>query len=59
MRTALYALLMFAGPDRTGPATGQPAPSFTLPDQNGIERNLNSILGPKGALLVFYRSADW
>ena len=28
-------------------------------DQNGKSRNLRSIMGPKGAMLVFFRSADW
>jgi peroxiredoxin len=43
----------------TGPAVGQTVPDFRLADQNGREQTLHSILGPKGALLVFYRSADW
>ena len=43
----------------TGPDPGKAVPDFRLKDQNGVERNLRSILGPKGALLVFYRSADW
>ena len=43
----------------TGPDVGKAAPDFRLRDQNGVERNLRSILGPQGALLVFYRSADW
>ena len=43
----------------TGPEVGQPVPDFRLMDQNGSERTLKSIMGPKGALLVFYRSADW
>jgi len=43
----------------TGPNAGDPAPDFRLPDQNGAWQTLHSILGPKGALLVFYRSADW
>jgi peroxiredoxin len=34
-------------------------PDFRLADQNGTEHTLHSILGPKGALLVFFRSADW
>ncbi len=59
MQSALLALLLFAAPDRSGPAVGRPVPAFTLPDQNGQERTLKTILGPKGALLVFYRSADW
>ncbi len=44
---------------KTGPEVGSTLPSFEAPDQNGRVQNLQSILGPKGALLVFYRSADW
>ena len=47
-------LLLLAGLDR-----GAAIPSFHLPDQNGVERDFASIKGPKGAVLVFYRSADW
>jgi peroxiredoxin len=51
------ALLNGAVP--TGPKVGDTVPDFHLRDQNGTEKTLRSILGPKGALLVFYRSADW
>jgi hypothetical protein len=44
---------------RTGPAIGATIPGFSAPDQNGRVQSLQSIAGPKGALLVFYRSADW
>ena len=44
---------------KTGPEVGSTVPSFEAPDQNGRLQNLQTILGPKGALLVFYRSADW
>jgi len=55
----MLALLMFAAPDHSGPGVGTAVPQFSLPDQNGATQSLKSILGPKGALLVFYRSADW
>ena len=42
-----------------GPQVGESVPDFTLPDQNGQKRTLKSILGPKGAVLLFHRSADW
>jgi len=42
-----------------GPAVGTKLPSFTLPDQDGKTHTLDSVIGPKGALIVFYRSADW
>ena len=44
---------------KTGPEIGARIPNFSLPDQNGTVQNLASIAGPKGAMLVFYRSADW
>jgi peroxiredoxin len=34
-------------------------PEFTLLDQKGQSRTLASLMGPKGLMLVFYRSADW
>lgn len=43
----------------TGPAAGSVIPAFQAPDQNGRVQSLRTIAGPKGALLVFYRSADW
>jgi cytochrome oxidase Cu insertion factor (SCO1/SenC/PrrC family) len=45
--------------DRLGPQVGQPALDFALNDQHGQPHTLKSILGPKGAMLVFFRSADW
>jgi len=44
---------------KLGPQVGQPVPDFRLKDQNGQYRNLRSVMGPKGVMLVFFRSADW
>jgi peroxiredoxin len=44
---------------KTGPAAGSPAPDFSALDQAGRTRTLQSIMGPHGAMLVFFRSADW
>ena len=44
---------------KTGPAAGSLLPDFSAPDQAGRTQTLKSIMGPKGAMLVFYRSADW
>ncbi len=44
---------------RLGPQVGERVPDFTLTDQNGKAWTLQSIMGPKGAMLVFFRSADW
>ena len=38
---------------------GERVPDFSLRDQNGQTRTLASVMGPKGLMLVFYRSADW
>jgi hypothetical protein len=42
-----------------GLATGSKMPDFEAPDQDGNSRTLHSVLGPKGAVIVFFRSADW
>jgi hypothetical protein len=42
-----------------GPQVGERVPDFSLPDQRGRSRDLQSIMGPRGAMLVFVRSADW
>ena len=43
----------------TGPEIGQAIPAFSMSDQAGTMQTLKSVMGPKGTLLVFYRSADW
>jgi cytochrome oxidase Cu insertion factor (SCO1/SenC/PrrC family) len=42
-----------------GPRVGTALPDFTLRDQRGEPHSLKSLIGPKGALIVFFRSADW
>lgn len=44
---------------KLGPQIGERAHDFRLPDQSGALRDLKSVLGPNGAMLVFFRSADW
>jgi hypothetical protein len=44
---------------KLGPQVGERVPDFSLPDQSGRMRTLQSIMGPRGAMLVFVRSADW
>jgi hypothetical protein len=48
-----------AQPDSRGPAVGKAIPRFSAPDQSGVIRTLENIKGPKGAMIVFSRSADW
>ena len=67
---ALAALVLGVGPSAMqsrnainvaslGPQVGERVPDFSLPDQTGRMRNLSSILGPNGGILLFHRSADW
>ena len=42
-----------------GPQVGEKIPDFALPDQRGRIQTLDSIMGERGAMLVFHRSADW
>jgi hypothetical protein len=44
---------------RLGPQIGEQVPDFTLRDQNGTARTLQSVMGDRGAMIVFIRSADW
>ena len=44
---------------KLGPQVGEGVPDFSLKDQAGKTWTRQSIMGPKGAMLVFVRSADW
>ena len=44
---------------KLGPQIGERVHDFRLPDQNGTLRDLKSLLGPNGAMIVFFRSAEW
>jgi hypothetical protein len=38
---------------------GQKAPNFSARDQFGRLQTLDTVKGPKGTVLLFFRSADW
>jgi cytochrome oxidase Cu insertion factor (SCO1/SenC/PrrC family) len=66
LRLYAYAAMQQAAPQPTlpdvqkrGPQVGTRVPDFTLLDQRGQSRTLASLMGPKGLILVFFRSADW
>jgi hypothetical protein len=42
-----------------GLPAGQKAPGFSLSDQFGHLQSLDTLKGKKGAVLLFFRSADW
>ncbi len=45
--------------ESVGPKVGERLPAFSLHDQQGRLQSLESLLGAKGAVIVFFRSADW
>jgi cytochrome oxidase Cu insertion factor (SCO1/SenC/PrrC family) len=45
--------------ETVGPQLGDALPEFRLRDQRGQLRSLKSLLGTNGAVIVFFRSADW
>jgi hypothetical protein len=44
---------------QTGVPVGEKIPRFQAVDQNGKIWNFDTIKGPRGAVLLFFRSADW
>jgi hypothetical protein len=56
---ALQAPSALVDVTRLGPQVGTRVADFALQDQNGQKRSLESAAGPKGTMLVFFRSADW
>lgn len=42
-----------------GLPVGQKAPAFSVHDQSGRVQTLDSLKGPNGTVLLFFRSADW
>jgi hypothetical protein len=46
-------------PLSVGLAVGQKAPAFSARDQLGRVQTLDTLKGPNGTVLLFFRSADW
>jgi len=42
-----------------GPGIGKHIPAFEALDQHGRPQTFESVRGPRGAVIVFIRSADW
>jgi hypothetical protein len=64
MRTLLFSIFscvsaLLPQPVAQGLAPGDQIPRLSLTDQNGRVKTFDDIRGPKGAMIVFYRSADW
>ncbi|HEX8027073.1 MAG TPA: hypothetical protein VF491_01360 [Vicinamibacterales bacterium] len=56
---ALFAQAPAVDVSKLGPQIGQSVPPIAGVDQYARPQTLGSIYGPKGAMLVFFRSADW
>jgi hypothetical protein len=68
MRRFVLALLFTVGSagmasaqdvESLGPSVGAAVPPFSAVDQFGRTQTLESVAGPAGTMIVFYRSADW
>jgi peroxiredoxin len=54
------SLPLVAATEEFGPPIGAKVPDIgTPPDQTGTQRSLSSLMGEKGLVLFFFRSADW
>lgn len=58
-RLAVLGSVCFGLSADRGLPVGASMPAFEAKDQNGQAHTLKDILGPNGAVLLFYRSADW
>jgi hypothetical protein len=46
--------------EQLGPSVGSTAPEIGMPlDQTGKPRAFKDLTGPRGLVLLFFRSADW
>jgi hypothetical protein len=45
--------------ENVGPRIGATVPEFSGVDQFGQKQTLQTVIGREGAMLVFFRSADW
>ena len=59
LSTILIVGTLSAADFAPGIPVGSKIPAFEARDQKGMMQTFESIRGPKGAFLVFYRSADW
>jgi len=64
LASVILAAFQAAAPERPnpmglGPSIGQRLIAFEARDQNGALRTLDSLKGPNGLVMVFFRSADW
>ena len=66
---SVAAIMLASGQEKHAPADsvapavgleiGQPASAFALTDQFGHEQSNQTLKGPRGTVILFFRSADW
>jgi hypothetical protein len=56
---ALAPAVLSAQSENVSLDVGEKIPSFEAVDQSGRRQTFESLRGPNGLLLLFYRSADW
>jgi hypothetical protein len=56
---AVFALGTAVAAEKKPAAVGTKAPDFRARDQFGHEQTIESLAGPNGLVLLFFRSADW
>lgn len=64
MKTFLFLLVLLSiesasSQQMPGLETGKAAPAIRARDQFGKEQTTASLMGPKGLVLLFFRSSDW
>jgi cytochrome oxidase Cu insertion factor (SCO1/SenC/PrrC family) len=52
-------LLGISSAQENAPTNQTAPPAFALTDQFGHEQSNQTLKGPKGIVLLFFRSADW
>ncbi len=56
---AAAAIVLAAPAQAAIPAVGEKAPPVMANDRSGKSQTLASVAGPKGTVLMFFRSAEW
>ncbi|WP_416907946.1 MAG: peroxiredoxin family protein [Polymorphobacter sp.] len=60
MQILMMAVMLLAAPALAAiPDAGDRAPPLVATDLTGKARTISSVAGPKGTVLVFFRSASW
>ncbi len=59
LTTPLFLISVLAAQRQVPLKVGERIPEFQAVDQYGKERRFSDLVGTKGLVLFFYKSADW